>query len=115
MDKHYWIRFLPWRRKNNVESNPAQIKFAPKLRITRQDGWMYLELFLVNRSSWTAWVEEATVVLNDLDANWQTGIPTGHINHKILQNVVPGDELSVSLAAAIYETAGRPQGQYSCL
>ena len=115
MDKRYWIRFLSWRRKNKVESSPAQIKFVPKLRITRQDGWTYLELQLVNRSSWTVWVEEARLVLADLDAHWQTGVPTGQVIHKIRQNVVPGDVLSVSLAAAIYDAAGRPQGPYSCL
>ena len=115
MDQRYWIRFLPWRQKNKPESNSAQIKFAPQLTITRQDGWTYLELLLVNRSSWTVWVEEASVVLTDLDVNWQTRVPTGQVAHKILQNVVPGDALSVSLAAAIYDAAGRPQGPYSCL
>jgi len=114
MDQRYWIRFLPWRQKSKPESISAQIKFAPQLTITRQDGWTYLELLLVNRSSWTVWVEEATVVLDDLDVNWQTEVPAGQANHKIRQNIVPGDALSVSLAAAIYDAAGRPQGQYSC-
>jgi len=115
MGQSYWIRFLPWRQNNHAESKSAQIKFAPKLRITRQDDWVYLELLLVNRSSWMVWVEEANVVLIDFDSNWQTEVPTGQINHKIRQNVVPGDALSVSLAAAIYDAAGRPQGPYSCL
>jgi len=61
------------------------------------------------------WVEEANVVLIEFDSNWQTEVPTGQVNHKIRQNVVPGDALSVSLAAAIYDAAGRPQGPYSCL
>jgi hypothetical protein len=60
-------------------------------------------------------VEEAAVALDELEANWQTVVPAGHVIHKILQNVVPGDALSVSLAATIYDAAGRPQGQYSCL
>jgi len=115
MGQSYWIRFLPWRQNNHAESKSAQIKFAPKLRITRQDDWVYLELLLVNRSSWMVWVEEANVVLIDFDSNWQTEVPTGQVNHKIRQNVVPGDALSVSLAAAIYDAAGRPQGPYSCL
>jgi hypothetical protein len=115
MDERFWIRFLPWRQKNRVESNATRIKFEPKLRITRQDSWAYLELQLVNRSSWTVWVEEASVVLADLHANFQSGVPTGQINHKILQNVVPTDALSVSLASAIYDAAGKPQGPYYCL
>jgi hypothetical protein len=115
MDERYWFRFLPWRQKSKPDSISAQIKFTPQLQITRQDGWTYLELLLVNRSNWTVWVEEATVVLDDLDANSQTGVPTGQADHKIRQNVVPGDALSVSLAAAIYDAAGRPQGPYSGL
>ena len=115
MDERYWIRLLPWRLENKAESKSAKIKFAPKLRITREDGWQYLELQLVNHSSWTVWVEEASVGLADLDANLQTEVPSGQARHEILQNVSPNEALSVSLAGAIYDAAGRPQGQYSCL
>ena len=115
LDERFWIRLLPWRQKNKADSKSAHIKFEPKLRITRQDGWTYLELLLVNRSSWTVWVEEASVVLTDLDVNWQTRVPTGQVIHTIRQNVVPADALSVSLARAVYDVAGRPQGPYSCL
>jgi hypothetical protein len=115
MDDRFWIRMLPWRLKNNPESKSAQIKFAPELRIFRDDGWAYLELLLVNRSSWNVWVEEASVVLADLDANWQTALSTGQARHPICQNVGPDDELRVSLAGAIYDAAGRPQGKYSSL
>jgi hypothetical protein len=115
MDDRYWIRLLPWRQKNKAESKSAQIKFTPKLSITRDHGWISLELLLVNRSSWTVWVEEASVVLTDLDANWQTGIAPGQARQQILQNVSSHDSLSVSLARTIYDAAGRPQGPYSCL
>ena len=115
MDDRYWIRLLLWRQKNKAESKTAKIKFAPKLRITREDGWQYLELQLVNRSSWAVWVEEASVVLADLDANLQAEIPSGQARLEILQNVSPNEAFSVSLAGAIYDAAGRPQGQYSCL
>ena len=115
MDNRYWIRLLPWRLENKAESKSAKIKFAPKLRITREDGWQYLELQLVNRSSWRVWVEEAKVVLADLEASLQTAIPPGQARHKILQNVNPNETLRVSLAAAIYDAAGRPQAPYSCL
>ena len=115
MDDRYWIRLLPWRRKNKAETKSAQIKFAPKLVICRERGWVNLELSLVNRSSWTVWVEEATVILDDLDAVSQSEVATGQARHEILQNVRANDTLSVSLAVAIYNAAGRPQGQYSCL
>ena len=110
MDERYWIRLLPWRKKN-----AAQIKFAARLGIIRENGWVYLQLHLLNRSSWTVWVKEATVTLIDLDAQEQTTVPTGQATHGILQNIVPNDSLSVSLARAIYDAAGRPQGRYSCL
>ena len=87
----------------------------PKLTITCEDIWNGLELLLVNRSSWPVWVEDASVVLSDLDADMQAVVPTGQARHQILQNVGPNETLSVNLARAIYDAAGRPQGQYSCL
>src|SRR5205807_2112543 len=75
----------------------------------------YLELFLVNRSNVTVWVEEAAVVLSNLEANSQTSISTGQARHKILQNISPNDSLGVSLVGSIYEGAGRPQGKYTCV
>jgi len=99
-----------------AESESAQFKFAPKLKITRRKGgWVYLELQLVNRSSWTVWVEEACIILTDLNTNLQTEVTPGQARHQILQNVLPNDTLSVSLARAVYDAAGRPQGPYSCL
>jgi hypothetical protein len=115
MDDRYWIRLLPWRQKNKAERKSAQIKFAPKLVIYRERGWVTLELSLVNRSSWMVWVEEATVILDDLDAASQSEVATGQARYEILQNVGANDTLNVSLAASIYNAAGRPQGQYSCL
>ena len=114
MDERFWIRLLAWRPKNKPGSNPAQIKFAPKLRITRENGWVYLELQLVNRSRWTVWVQEAAVVLIDLNADSQTAVSNGQARYEVLQNVGPNDTLSVSLARTIYDAAGRPQGPYSC-
>jgi hypothetical protein len=104
-----------WRQKNAGDSNLAEIKFIPNLVVTRNDGWVNLKLMLRNHSNWMEWVEEATIVLTDLDANWQTGVPTGQAIHKIRQNVVPGDVLSVSLAPSTYDAAGGPQGPYSCV
>jgi hypothetical protein len=106
--------FRLW-RKTRAESEYAESSFAPELRIIRDDGWTSLELLLVNNATMTVWVEEAKVVLTDLDANWQTSFPTGQASHEIRQNVIAKEMLSVSLAGAIYDAAGRPQGRYSCL
>jgi hypothetical protein len=115
MDDHYWIRLLSWRHKIKPETKSGQIKFAPELRICPEKGWINLALLLANRSSWTLWVEEATVVLADLDAICQSEVAPRQARHEILQNVAPNETLSVSLAKAIYDAAGRPQGPYSCL
>ncbi len=115
MNESIWIRLLPWKRKNKAESKSAQIKFFPKLVTCRENGWLSLELLLENCSSWTVWVKEATVVLADLDAIWQSTVAAGQARHEIRQNIGANDTLSVSLAVAIYDAAGRPQGHYSCL
>jgi hypothetical protein len=104
-----------WWRKTKAEPGGFQIDFSARVRLFRQDDWTYLELSLVNRSNVTVWVEEAVVVLSNLEANWQTSISTGQARHKVLQNIRPNDTLGVSLVGSIYEAAGRPQGRYSCL
>lgn len=115
MDQRYWIPLLPWRQMNKPESKSAQIKLAQQPTITREDGWNDLELRLVNRYRKTVWVEEASVVLVDLDAIMQTVVPTGQARQPILQNIEPNEILSVSLGRTIYDAAGRPHGPYSCL
>ena len=108
-------RLFRWWPRTRADSEHMEIDFAPELRIIRDDGWVSLELLLVNNATMTVWVEEAKVVLADLDANWQTAIPTGQASHEIRQNVIAKEMLAISLARAIYDAAGRPQGTYSCL
>lgn len=115
VDERHLIRLLPWRQANRAESKSAQVKFAPQLTTTHGDGRRCLELRLVNRFSSTVWVEDATVVLADLEANLQTVVPTGQARLQILENVRPNETLSVDLAWAVYDAAGRPQGPLSCL
>lgn len=115
MSQHFWARIPPWRHKRNVGSNPAQINFSGRLAIPREIGWAYLELLLLNRSSRMVWVEEASIALADLDATWQSSTATGQATHEIRQIVGAKDALNVSLASAIYDAAGKPQGPYSCL
>lgn len=116
MDSAAWTfgLFRPW-RKTNPQPEGFQIDFSARLRLFREDDWAYLELLLVNHSNVTVWVEEATIVLSELEANWQTSIATGQTKHKILQNIGPNDTLGVSFVGSIYEAAGKPQGKYSCV
>ena len=101
-------------RKSKPDQELASVDFSARLRLFHDDGWVSLELLLQNRSDSTVWVEDATVALSDLEANWQTTKP-GQVKHRIRQNVGPSDMLRVSLAAAIYDAAGRPQDTYSCI
>jgi len=118
MRDSFWASrlFRRWRKTKSEPSPPdSRTNFSALLRIFRQDGWVYLELLLINRSDVTIWVKEATVVLSELKANWQTTTSSGQVKHDILQNIGPDDTLRVSIARDIYDAAGRPQGNYSCL
>lgn len=115
MRDSFWASSLFRRWRTKSEPVESQTDLSALLRIFRQDGWVYLELLLINRSEFIVWVEHSTVVLSELEANWQTSIPTGQAKHPILQNIGPDDTLRVSVVGAIYDAAGRPQGKYSGL
>ena len=115
MDERFWIHLLPWRQKNKAETKSAQVKFACRLAFTHENGWDSLELQLVNRSSWNVWVEEATIVLDDFHANLPTAPLADQAKIKIRQNVEAHNIVRVSLAAALYDAAGKPQGHYECV
>jgi hypothetical protein len=114
LDFHIF-RWLGRWRKSQPDGDLVSADFSARLRVFHDDGWVSLELLLINRLDTTVWVEDATVALSDLEANWQTANPAGQARHKIRQNVGPLDTLRVSLAGAIYDAAGRPQDTYSCL
>lgn len=110
-----WIHRLPWRRKGSDETKAAQIKFRPELQIIRENDWANLSLVLVNQSSFAVWVEHVIIAMADLDAIHQTTTPVEHLKQEILQKVEPKETLCLSLANAVYDAAGRPQGPYTCL
>jgi hypothetical protein len=114
-DRIWKDKLFRWRRKTRTESEHIEIKFASQLRINRLDGGVSLNLLLVNDACVTVWVEEAMVVLADLDAIWQISIPIGQARHEIRQNIRANESVELSLVRAIYDAAGRPQGRYSCL
>jgi hypothetical protein len=114
-DRVWKGRLFRWWRKPGSESEHIEIKFSPQLKINRYDGGGSLDLLLVNDANMTVWVEEARVVLTDLDATWQTAIPTCQAKHEIRQNVRANESLELSLARAVYDASGRAQGRYSCL
>lgn len=70
------ILFLYRERKKDIFSE-IQIDLCPAVHITSFDGWQALELQLVNRSDAKVWIEEANLVITDLEANFQTALATG--------------------------------------
>jgi hypothetical protein len=104
---------VAFREREKDSFSEIQIDLRPTVRITSFDGWVALELQLVNRSYATVWIEEAKLVITDLEANFQTARATSQQIHKIRQTVVPDECLSMSIAGSLYEAAGRPQGRYS--
>jgi hypothetical protein len=100
-------------RRRQTDSPVIKIDLRPTVRIASFDGWASLELHLLNRSGFRVWIEEAKLVLTDLDANFQTGLATGQTAHKIRQAVLPNETLSMTITGSLYDAAGRPQGPYS--
>jgi hypothetical protein len=98
---------------SRTDKGSIRNQFVPTLEIMEGDGCVIPELLMVNNSNVTVWVEEATVVLSDLNTNWQTSIAPGQARREIHQNIPPRDSLAVSLTGAMYDAAGRPQGTYS--
>jgi hypothetical protein len=76
-----WGKLFRWWQRKGLASE--HIKIKPTLRILRDNGWVSLDLLLVNEASMTVWVEEAKVILTDLEATWQTSIPPGQAKHEI--------------------------------
>jgi hypothetical protein len=110
-----WIHRLPWRRKGKDETMAGQIKFQPRIEIVRQNDWGNLALQLVNQSSFTVWIGNVGISLVDLDVQHQFTTPMGCFTHQVLQYIEPKEIQTVSIANAVYDAAGRPQGPYSCL
>jgi len=100
-------------RRRDADSPVIKINLRPTVHIASFDGWASLELHLVNPSGLRVWIEEAKLVLTDLDANFQTGLATGQTVHKIKQAVLPNEILSMSITGSLYDATGRPQGPYS--
>ena len=101
------LLFLYRQRKKEILSE-IQIDLCPAVRITSFDGWQALEPQLVNRSDVKVWVEEANLVITDLEANFQTALATGQHIHKIRQSIIPDECLSMSLTGSLVSVLSEP-------
>lgn len=115
MEDSFWIHLLPWRQKDRPDSKSAQIKFSCLLALNQDGRGNHLELLIVNRSSWTVWVEQASISFNELTAPFQSAVPHDRTEIQVGRNIEPHKILRVDIAKVLYEAAGRPQRHYSCL
>jgi hypothetical protein len=102
---------IPFRVRKKDFFSERQIDLSPAVRITILDGWVYLQL--VNRSEVKMWIEDATLVITDLEAKFQTALAIGQMTLNISQTILPDETLSMSLTKSLYEAGGSPQGRYS--
>lgn len=89
----------------------------PELRVyldlRRQDGWSQLNFSLENRHDTKVWVERAAFVITALRAE-MPGAPAPEQGClKIRENLRVGEALRISAIEAVYNAAGKPQGNYS--
>ena len=98
-------------RRRNLR--PLEIRITPEIRSKQFDGWVALQLQATNQSDVTIWLEDAEFLIGDLDANFQTALPSHRKIFSIKQAIHAGELLSLSIASTLYEAAGSPQGNYS--
>jgi hypothetical protein len=104
---------LAYRFRRRNDRGPVQIKIRPDIRSGQFDGWATLQLEAINRSDLKIWLEDAEFLIGDLDANYQTALPSNRKVHSIKQAIQPRESLTLSIASTLYEAAGKPQGNFS--
>lgn len=102
-----------WRRNRHSVLQGMEVDIRPQLIFARDAVGGSLTLAVTNRSRIAVWAEEAKLVLSDLEAELQTSTATGQAILKIREFVAPKETLYISFVEALYDAAGRPQGEYS--
>jgi hypothetical protein len=90
-----------------------KVYLSPEDRISSFNGWSILQLTVLNRSNVILWIERANLTVTDIDAHFQTVIPSGHESALIRYALRPGESVSVSVNQCLYKAVGNPQGWYS--
>ncbi|HVA94645.1 MAG TPA: hypothetical protein VNI36_07040 [Candidatus Dormibacteraeota bacterium] len=103
------------RGRGDSRKPEKEFDFCPSIGFARQDGWQSVALLLDNKTDVIVWTEEIEMVLTDLVATRQASDPSVREVLKIRQHVRPHDLLPISLVETIYQAAGRPQRNYSCV
>jgi hypothetical protein len=102
-----------WRAYAGSEHDPTDL--ALKLKIHREPDSALLHLVLANWSKTLIWVEESRIVLTDVHGDSQGSAAGGKARVLVREFIKPDEILQVSVTEAVYEAAGRPQGECSFL
>jgi hypothetical protein len=104
-----------WRQRNGRDATDKNSGFRPDIGFTRLDGMVSASLLLENESSSYVWAEEIEIFLSRLKAEDQATEPSYQEIQKIRQMVHSGETLPISLCEVIYNAAGNPQRNYTCV
>jgi hypothetical protein len=109
-----WIALKFWQdRPPSSEPVDPDVDVEAELKSTRNRGWTFFNLVLLNRSRMRISVVDVTFSIIDLVARHQAFPSTKESTFKVRRFVKPGDLLCVDLVELFYNAAGRPQGAYS--
>jgi len=109
-----WVALRFWQdRAPSSEPADPEVDVRAELKATRDQGWTFFNLVLVNRSRMRVAIVDATFAITGLVAKFQASPPTRETTFKLRRFVMSGDFLCVDLVELFYNAAGRPQGGYS--
>ena len=96
-----------------VRRRRGEVGVRSSLELIPQDGWSLLNLAMVNRHDSKVWIERAAFILEDMDADMQSGPAFGKGSIDVREFVPSNEALRISLIEAVYNAAGKPQGVYT--
>lgn len=99
-----------WRHRSPADS---EVDVKAELQVTRNRGWTFFHLVVLNRSRMKIAVVDATLTVTDLVAKFQATPATDRTTLKIRHIVKPGDTLCADVVELFYIAAGKPQRGYS--
>ena len=101
-----------WRTLDSLSRGMSD--FHPSVEVTAETNWFLLNLALVNNRLNDVWVEECAIVLTEFDGTPSNGFAATRRGVLSIREFVNASEtIRVGLCRAVYDAAGRPQGEYS--
>ena len=107
----YFLRFH--RRGNLRQRKETDSNLRLNIGFSDLDGMATLALLVSNKGETDIWIEEIEIFLSELEATFQSGVPSYHGIQSIRGQLSPGEKSSISLSTAIYKAGGQCQRWYS--